>query len=173
MAYKDELIQRVKKIQADIAIGKEEKKLQKNKEFEAFKKLPGATISEFWCDVCQMDFSSPAYKIWNDFFSIGTWQSICPFCDRPVYRHITDKKNDPYYEKSIKIMVMRSLYEKDLLRPEDYGFKSLYGEAYKSYFSTLQKMDEEIFNRQASLGLKGISLKQKSDLEKLKEEFGY
>lgn len=159
----------------DIDIENERKRKRKaqTKEKRAFDALPTQTKYEFFCINCDIDFVAPAYKNWSEIHQVGIWQSFCPRCERLVVRHTTGKKYDPYYEHSHKVRVMRGEAERDMLRPTDYGFKTLYGDPFEHYYRRFQETQEDIDNRYAALGLTGMTLDQKSEQERLNEIMNY
>lgn len=173
MSYLDSLRQRVKDKQEELDREKELKRQRKKdtREVEAYRKLPDSAEQDFFCVPCNSDFKAPGYKHWLEMFDIGVWRSWCPMCNSPVVRYITDKKHDPYYEQSNKIQIMRNAFATDTLRPEDYGFKMLYGDAYNSHWLRFESEREKIRSRYTALGLKGETFDEKREVEKLKEEF--
>lgn len=156
----------------DIESNNAEKKHRRaqSKEQRAFDKLPEQTMHEFWCGECQIDFVAPAYKVWSEIHQCGSWHSFCPVCERVVVRYATSRTLDPYYEQSVKIKVMRSEHETDMLRPGEYGFNMLYGDPFEGYYRRFQQRDEDIHNRYAALGLTGMTLDMKGEQERLQEE---
>lgn len=148
-----------------------DKKKKDNKYKTAFMKLTDVTKMEFFCTRCFNDTVAPAYKVWVSFYEIGLWKSICPECTLPVYRHITEKNSDPYYDNSLKIKEMRAEGEKDMLTPGMYGFKTLYGDPFAHYYAKYQKKDEAIKHKYLSMGLTGETIKERTERDKLKEAF--
>lgn len=147
------------------------KRKAQGKEKRAFDKLPRQSRYEFFCVPCDIDFVAPAYKAWSEIHQVGVWQSFCPRCERMVVRYTTVKKLDPYYAHSHKIKVMRGEAEKDMLRPMDYGFKTMYGDPFEHYYRRFQERQEDIDNRYAALGLTGLTLDQKSEQEEFADAF--
>lgn len=142
---------------------------REKREWTAFKKLPSQTRMEFWCDRCHVDFVAPAYKIWSYYHEQGSWHSVCPLCELLVYRHITAKTLDPYYEKSTKIRIMRGEGVKDMIQPNQYGFQTLYGDPFEHYYRRFQERDEDIVNRYAAYGLTGLTLGEKTEREQIQD----
>jgi len=173
MSYEDQLKERVAEIQRALDEDKEIKKARKalTKEERAFRKLPDQADNDFFCDRCQLDFKAPSYKHWVSLYGIGAWISFCPICGVMTCRWITNKANDPYYEKSSKIRGMRSMFEADMLQPDQYGFQTLYGDPFEKYHKILEHQEEEIRTRYLSLGLTGETLQEQSEREKMKEYF--
>ena len=144
----------------------------RDRERTAFMKLPTYDAKMgFFCDHCVVDFVVPAYKVWSEIHQIGTWRSFCPICEGLVYRHITQKKADPYYFRSEKMLEMRSAGAKDMLQPGQYGFKTNYGDAFEHYYKKYEEQQEVLFGKYASMGLVGKSLSQKNEEEDLKAQF--
>lgn len=164
---RDAVIERQAELEQDKAVKLRRKAQQKEK--KAFDALPEQTKMEFWCEHCQIDFVAPAYKIWSDVHSLGSWQSVCCRCERMVYRHVNQKTDDPYYAMSAKIRVMRGEAANDMLTPHDYGFKTLYGDPFEHYYRRFQEQEESMHNRYAALGLTGLTLSEKSEQEQFME----
>lgn len=172
-SYKERIRQRVKDQQEILQQDQDIKKARRieSKEKRTFDRLPEQTTFEFWCGRCQVDFPAPAYKSWNDRYEAGSWISQCPLCEDIVVRYINDKLSDPFYDLSEKIAVMRGSAAGDMLRPEQYGFRTLYGDPYHQMHSTRASLMEHIRERYASTGLHGLTLKEKSESEKAREFF--
>lgn len=176
MEYKARLKKAVREHQSELDkdLNTKKKKKKDNRERTAFNKLPEVTKTEFFCDNCTVDIVAPTYKVWIDFYSIGIWKSNCPTCTLPVYRHITNKVNDPYYEKSKKIRESRSIFEADMMRPGTYGFKTLYGDPFAEYYMRYQNEEEQLRAKYLSMGLAGETIKERTEKDKMKEAFeGY
>lgn len=174
MRYEDKLRQRVADQQAAMQQSRDEKEIirHRSKEYRAFLKLPEKSDMDFWCRFCAIDFRAPAWKEWCSLDDTGTWRSYCPLCEEHVYRHITEKTEDPYYDESVKVRLMRGHFEADTLRPEDYGFNTLYGDGYAQHHASFEEQDRMIHERYSALGLKGESLKERDEREKIREAFG-
>lgn len=174
MNYESRLKQRVRDIQSDLEVDKNKKKARAkdSREYRAFVKLPYQQNVDFFCRFCAIDFTVPAHRMWSFFYNCGAWHSYCPECGVEVVRNISDKTSDPYYEESVKIRDMRGRFSKDMLRPDQYGFKTLYGNAYDEYERRYEERREEIRSKYASMNLKGTILREKTEIEKVKEEFG-
>lgn len=159
----------VREVQADLDKERQNKDRRKaqTKEKRVFDSLPEQTKIEFWCRHCQIDFVAPAYRIWSEVHQLGSWQSFCPRCEGLVYRHVNSKTLDPYYEESLKVRVMRSEGEADMLSPHQYGFRTLYGDPFESYYRQFQEQEESLHNRYATMGLTGLTVEEKSEREKL------
>lgn len=159
--------------QADLDAERAEREARKkrDKARRGFNALPQNTLTEFWCVSCQMDFVAPSYKFWSEVHQCGSWHSFCPGCERPVCRYIDAKKFDPYYEQSLKVRIMRSEAEKDMLTPFDYGYQTLYGDPFEHYYKRFQQSQDDIHNRYAALGLVGKTMGQKIDEEALFDSF--
>lgn len=169
----DRLMQRFneKQVELDQDRADKERRKKNRREYTAFLKLPEHTETEFFCDWCVQDFTAPAYKTWSEHYGVGAWISFCPICGRPMCRWITDKKNDPYYAKSARVRSMRSEFMADTLQPQQYGFRTLYGDPFEKYQKLFQQQDIEIRSRYLSMGLSGETLKEKTEREKIKQYF--
>ena len=163
--YEENLKKGLNDLQNDLKQDRENKKAHKfhSKERIAFEKLPAYTKTEFWCGKCETDFVAPAYKIWIDFYGVGSWHSFCPICGGLVYRHITSKTLDPYYSQSDKIKIMRGEALTDMLQPGQYGFQTQYGDPFEHYYKRFQEKHEQLHNKYAAMGLLGKTLAQKDE----------
>jgi len=173
MGQKQRLESTVKSIQSDLDKDRLLKKKHKgeNRERHAYDSLPDyLPRMDYWCDHCQIDFVSPSYKVWSTLHEQGTWHSFCPICESMVYRYITAKTLDPYYMKSDKLRMMRSENLKDTLQPSEYGFKTMYGDAFEHYYKKHQVKHEELFNKYASMGISGKSVKQMAEEDIIKRD---
>jgi len=124
---------------------------------------------DFWCDVCQEDFISPAYKTKHRLYgdSVAVWRAQCPDCEEEAIRLITHKDEDPYYYKSTKIRFQRNQYATELLQADDYGFNSTYGNPHRSTEQMLEDQEKDILQKEEwGKGLKGKSLKTQEYLNK-------
>jgi hypothetical protein len=162
----------VKDVNAELDKEKDNKRRQRNKtkEYRAYVKLPRVALSEFWCENCQIDFAVPSYKVWSFYHNLGSWHSVCPQCEVLVVRHINNKGADTYYEKSIKMRVMRNQFSEDMLRPTDHGFRTLYGDAFEGYYRRFQERAEDIHNKYAGLGIRGTTLDEMDEKDALDKD---
>ncbi|KKN24239.1 hypothetical protein LCGC14_0896840 [marine sediment metagenome] len=170
--YEQNLKDSVTAIQGDLEKDRNKRKSEKNRNKEkiAYNKLPGAVPKkEFWCDHCSIDFVAPSYKTWSIIHEVGAWHSFCPLCEGIVYRHITDKIIDPYYNKSEKLRVMRGEAYKDLMQPGEYGYQTMYGEPFEHYYKRFQESHELLHDKYASMGLIGKTMAQKNEEDDIKE----
>lgn len=145
---------------------KMEEKPNKRMEEDAPDRLP---LFDFWCDTCQEDFSMPCYKSRHRLYgdTIVVWRATCPDCETDCIRHITHKDEDLYYDKSTKIRKQRNQYAWEALQPDQYGFRTHYGEPYKEFMRKCQDREKMIIEEERSEGLKGLSLERKQKLRKL------
>lgn len=171
----DRLKEHVREVQDDLDRESKIKAQRKarGKEKRAFDRLPAETKHEFWCDHCLVDFAAPAYKVWSDILQEGVWISICPRCTSFVYRHATGKTLDAYYEKSTKVRVMRNEATIDMLRPSDYGFRSLYGDPFEEYYRRFQESEEQLADTYAAYGITGTTLERKREEQVIREVLEY
>lgn len=126
---------------------------------------------DFFCDTCQEDFKSPARKTKYRFRGqlIATVRGKCPYCDNQAVRYATHRDQDPYYQRSPKVRKQRNYYMIDFLRKNEFGFKTLYGDKDKDFNEEMQRREEEIFNKDFEIGLKGRSLETQENLKMLHE----
>lgn len=157
---------------ADLAVDRNHriKLRKKRKALEAYKKLPFLSKVAFFCQACQEDFVAPAYKKWSTLHELGTWFSMCPYCESEVYRHITEKIADPYHHLSNKSRHMKSINARDILQPNQYGFNTLYDNPYEDLFNRYQKKEEDIYNKYARFGLTGKDSEQLDEEREVREE---
>lgn len=98
----------------------------------------------FWCDACDADVDTKGTKIvrmHSGKLPIAWWVGFCPSRHKLI-RRITDKVNDPYYNKSVVVKKMRSKYRDDLLTPDDDRFWLLYGHLHGAeHYKTLDLND--------------------------------
>ena len=162
---KARLQNRVREVQQDLQIEKEAKAERKkqSKERVAFEKLPQYTKHEFWCTRCAIDFVAPAYKVWSEEHETASWCAFCPKCGSHVHRYITHKTIDPYYLQSVKMAAMRSVHEEDMLQPDQFGFKVLYGDVYESMYQHHQQNYSQK-HQYAMTGLEG-KIEEQEDTE--------
>ena len=172
MGYKENLKKSLENIQADLDKDTQRRKRVKemSRERRAFDKLPEFAKTEFWCESCDADFVAPAYKIWIEAYEVGSWHSFCPVCGKLVYRHITSKILDPYYNQSNKIKEMRGKGAVDMLQPGQYGFQSQYGDPFEHYYKKYQEKHEQLHNKYAEMGLLGKTLAQKDEEDDIMRE---
>ena len=157
----------------DRRIGNARKRM--TREWRAFEKLPGTARTPFYCRPCRKDFVAPAWKEWSFFFNCGSWFSRCPDCGGECARYISQKTKDPYYELSNEIRKMRGDFATDMLRPDQYGFKTLYGEPFAEWQAEQQRREEELRGKYAGLGIKGQTVKEREERSRdftMEEVFG-
>ena len=91
----------------------------------------------FFCKKCSLDQNLLAFINFNGY---GNWfQAKCGKCNCKLIRYITEKEKDPYYRLSKNVIINRDKYKKDLIQPNDYGFKTYYKEQYDK----MEKAEEE------------------------------
>lgn len=102
----------------------------------------------FYCDECLKDFTSTAMFYSHSLFGkkIAMYRGKC-VCGKIAIRFITDKNNDPYYQKSATIRYQRNKYHTDILQRGQYGYKTHYESPYK-------ELDRKI--EMENYGLSGI-----------------
>ena|SRR3990167_4405641 len=148
----------------------QEKERQKKKPNVLMEEETGKMIGsfDFWCDDCQEDFSSWAYKTSHRLYGdrVAVWRTQCPICEEECIRLITHKDEDPYYYKSSKIRRQRNEYSTDLLQAEEYGFKSYYGNVDEEKIKKLEMQEQRFLEDEWDIGLKGKSFKTKQALIK-------
>ena len=162
------LKQRVKDIQDEQA---RERELHKPKPNERMAEDTPDFIEsyDFWCDVCELDFTAPAYKTVHRLYGDPV---VCyrtrHECGEECVRLISHRDHDPYYQKSEKIRRQRNEYVADVLQAEQYGFKTRYGDPYEKFNKDLEKREKEIIQSEKDKGFKGLSLQAQQELNRLR-----
>ena len=157
----ERLCQRTKEYQEDLRKDRERKKLSPNQRMDD--DIPQVLVNyDFWCDVCQKDFSASARKTSYRFEGnvISTIRGKCPECETTAIRYVTHRDQDPYYSKSLIIRRQRNQYALEMLQAEQYGFRTQYGEPYEEFNKRMVEKDEKRFDERVGTGLKGLSLKE-------------
>lgn len=125
----EKLIKRAKLNQAQLEADRYEKKRQEANITE-INDVPDEQLTAFWCNKCKKDFECMGNKTiqtdWSNGDVIGFFVGYCPKGHRAIKR-ITDKTNDPYYNQSLKVRIDRIEQKDDMLTPDDFGFRTLYG----------------------------------------------
>jgi len=159
-----------KDIQEQLRIEKELKKNKPNVNMD--QDIPERLFSfDFYCDTCQEDFKSSAVKTKKrlDGDVIATMRGKCPNCGNEAIRYATHRDQDSYYQKSPKIRRQRNYFKQEMLQKDEYGFKTLYGDKDEEFYKRMKEKEEEIFNEELSIGLKGNSLLTQEKLRVLHE----
>ena len=117
------------------------------------------TIVSFYCKECKLDQDNQSWKENN---SYGEWfASKCKKCGKKLIRYITEKNKDPYHYQSRNAIINRQKFAKDLLQPNDYGFKTYYKQEYEK----IQKAKED-FEKKEQTEKKNQDLFYKNSLDK-------
>jgi len=128
---------------------------------------------DFWCDVCQEDFSSPArktsYRLEGNI--ISTIRGTCPNCETVAIRHARHRDQDPYYYKSLKIRRQRNQYAMDMIQPGQHGFRSVYGEPFEAFERKMREKEEDLTMEELGVGLRGQSIGLQERLRRLRRNF--
>lgn len=167
--YEDKLIRGARNRMLQIDRDRERKKPTPN-ELMAQDKVEGFKGMEwFWCNTCGEDFYinkiiKTEHKLFGEI--IVMWRARCPWCGRGLHRHMTHRDDDPYYERSKRVHLMRDEYKTDTLQADEWGFKSYYGLPYKEHQRKIQEKRDKILNKDD--GLRGLSLEEKDKLLRLK-----
>lgn len=136
----EQLKQRVKERQAELEQERQRHKKTPNQLMEEeAQDLP--EMFDFWCDSCQEDFEAERHKTKYTLYGepVAVWRAKCPNCDTEAIRHITHRDEDTYYYKSDKINRQRNQYAMETLQIYDYGFRTMYKEAYEKFHQGLQE----------------------------------
>jgi hypothetical protein len=157
-----------------------ERQVQLQRDRELHKPSPNELMAEntpdmissydFWCDECDEDFSSPAYKTVHRLYGdpVVCYRTTHE-CGNDCLRLVSHKDHDPYYWKSGKIRRQRALYAQDVLQADDYGFRTLYGAPYREFEKEIGRQEEDIIRREREKGFKGLSLKAQEEMAHLRD----
>ncbi len=111
---------------------------------------------DFWCDACEEDFSSAAWKevhrIYGD--PVVTYRTRHE-CGTLCTRLVSHRDHDQYYHQSVKVRLQRNQYVAEMLRPDDFGFRSLYGDP--EFDKTLREAEEKAIEEERERGFRGLS----------------
>jgi len=117
---------RVKDVQGQLDIEKERKKPNPNERM--VENTPDIVDTyDFWCDECEKDFSSRAYKTVHRLYgdAIVSYRARCE-CGNECQRLVSHRDHDPYYARSEKVRRSRGEFSQDMLQPDQYGFNTLW-----------------------------------------------
>lgn len=124
---------------------------------------------DFWCEVCEVDFTVPAYKTVHRLYGDPV---VCyrtqHECGNDCIRLISHRDHDPYYQRSEKIRQQRNEYITEVLQANQYGFKTYYGDPYKKFNDDLEKCEQKIIQSERDKGFKGLSLQAQQELSQLR-----
>lgn len=100
----------------------------------------------FFCKNCKLDYDTDRVKKSTAYGGIEKFVAGCPKCGRANYRLTGNPQSDPYYYESKNVIINRQKFGKDLLQPNDYGFKTYYKQEYEK----IQKAKEEFEEKEQS-----------------------
>lgn len=127
------------------------------------------TISsyDFWCDECEEDFSAPAWKTVHRLYGdpVVAYRTRHE-CGNECIRLLSHRDQDPYYQQSEKVRRQRNIYTADMLRPDQYGYRSLYGRP--DFDKTLREMEENAIKEERERGFNGLSLETQEKLARIR-----
>ncbi len=88
--------------------------------------LPRHGRVNFWCVRCAHDFPNLTATRYG---RVGKehWRARCPGCDGEVTRLIDEPSKDLYWDRSRFVAEQRKKYAGEVLQPNDYGYKTRYG----------------------------------------------
>lgn len=113
----------------------------------------------FYCKNCELDYDTDRVGMSTAYGGIKKFISHCPECKREQFRLAENNQNDPYYYQSKNVIINRQKFGKDLLQPNDYGFRTFY----KQEYDKIQKAKEEfIMKEQKEKKERDIYLKEHS-----------
>ncbi len=91
---------------------------------------PTTSLTDFWCDECQLDFKAQSIKQveedWSGLYRIAFYKSKC-FRQHWCIRLITDRYLDRFFQRSKKVAMDRGSHFRDTIQPFETGFNMLYG----------------------------------------------
>lgn len=124
----------------------------------------------FWCDSCQEDFDSPAYKTVHRLFgdAVVCYRAYHEKCGEESIRLVTHRDHDPYYHLSERVHLMRGEYADDVLQADQYGFRTHYGEPFEEFERKLKLKEERIIMGYKEKGLAGGSVREQERLGRLR-----
>ena len=120
---------------------------------------------DFWCDVCEEDFTQAAYKTVSRIYGdpVVAYRTRHE-CGNDCIRLISHRDYDPYYQLSVKIRRQRNEYRIEALQAEDYGFATNYGNPYAKFEKELAEQEQKIIENERANGFRGLSLKAQQQL---------
>jgi len=170
MDDKKRLEQRVKDQQASLA---RERELHKPTPNERMAEDTPDFISsyDFWCEDCDIDFSSEAYKVVHRLYGdpIITYRAECPECGQECVRLVSHRDHDNYYNLSERIISDRNQYAVEVLQHEEFGFETYYENPFKKFDIDLKAKEERIIRMEREKGLKGLSLATQEHLRNIRK----
>lgn len=102
-----------------------------------YREAPDEVRTDFWCDECGLDISAIGFKkLYSD--GMGIYRSKCAR-QHMLVRYITNKWQDPYWNRSRKVAADREKYADDMLTPDNPRFRIVYPQQWKA----LQEMKHE------------------------------
>lgn len=145
MSNEDPAVQRLKKR----IEGNKEERARYNRIYEQLQDRTREIVdakdkwpNAFFCSTCNGDFNARAHKVVRKLpkrMPIAWWVGYCPKKHKCIKR-ITEKPNDPYYQRSFIIRRDRQRYRDELLTPNDTRFWMLYG--HKHGFDHYKSIDK-------------------------------
>ena len=108
---------------------------------------------QFYCDICLEDFEAVAMFYSHSLAGkkIAMYRGKC-VCGKEAIRFITDKNDDPYYQKSATIRYQRNKYHTDILQQGQYGYKTHYGSPWENLDKRIETENDILRGRQKELG---------------------
>ena len=139
----EKLTQRVERIYEEKERYEDIEKRQTERE-KTIREAPQWCYTDFYCPTCQEDLlKCAAYKViqsdWTSPQRIAFYEAFRA-CHKGLRRWITDKSFDPYFRQSRMLEQQRreATANGDLLQPDDYGFKSKYGDINKKKWQQME-----------------------------------
>lgn len=158
MGDRERLIKHVQDTQRDIEVERERHKPSRDTliERDCTEVIPSM---DFWCDQCEEDWTIPGFRAdatMGDTLYV-TIRAYCPTCDAELIRYVTQKREDPYYQRSKKILRQRNQYIRDVLQGGDYGFRTLYGDPFDAFHKRIIEDEEHAMENFRRSGLRSAS----------------
>lgn len=128
----------------------EEQEKKRQERTKTIKKAQRWIYTDFYCHICKQDIlKCAAYKVvqtdWVYPHQQIAYYEAFKACHKGLRRYITDKNQDPYYRQSKMIEQQRreAIAKGDLLQPDDYGFKTKYGDINKKKWQQMDKQERQ------------------------------
>lgn len=129
MSGLERLKQRVKTRQNELEWERNER-VRQDENSTTVNEAKDVDIIPFYCTDCELDSEGVGHKVietdWTNKDNIAFYVGHCEKGHRCIKR-ITDKVTDPYYNLSEIVHNQRIDAKDDMLTPNDYGFRALYG----------------------------------------------
>ncbi len=100
------------------------------------------TSVSFFCKDCRLDQDLEAIK--SSYREYEYFYALCRECGHKLFRYITERQKDPYYQTSLKIKREKDKLKIDLLQPGDNRFKLWYSQQWQKLEEAKQKYEDNL-----------------------------